>query len=146
MALGAPARHDEIAQAGQQHGGIDLDVDELHGIHIGKREQEGADRRKGGRDAEVPHREAAEAEEPDRRKPRHHDHVGREGIDAEEAQRRMSEAEQQEAVRIAERAAGRIEDQQVGPMHRAREHVTPMLDQGEREVAVLLVAEGAVEA
>ena len=44
VALGSPARKDEIAQAGQQHRRIGLDVDELHGIHIGKREQDGADR------------------------------------------------------------------------------------------------------
>ncbi len=62
------------ADAGQQHGAVGLDVNEFHGVHIGKGEQKCPDRRTSWRDFEMPDGEAPKAEEADGGGPRHHKH------------------------------------------------------------------------
>jgi hypothetical protein len=101
--------------------------------------------RKGRRHAEVAHGEPAKAEEARRREAGHHHHERVEGIEPEPAQARIDRTEQKERVGVAERAARRKEDHGVGPADLAGEHVAPMLEDGEGEIAVLLIAEGAVE-
>ena len=121
-------------------------MNELHGVHIREGEQESADRRVGRPNAEMPDRQTAEAEEPDRGERGDDEHVCGERIDAGEAQRRVDDSEQKERVGVAERTALWKEDDRIAPGSGAREHVPPMLDQRQRKVTVLLVAERAVEA
>ncbi len=141
-----PGGQREIAQHRQQHRAIDLDVDELDCVEIAEREQERADGGEGRRHAEMADGKPAKAEKADRRHRGHHRHEGGERIEAEAAQRRIGRADEEERVGVAERAARGEEDDGVGPMHRASEYVAPVLDDREGEIAVLLVAEGTVEA
>ncbi len=121
-------------------------MDELDRVEIAEREQERADGGEGRRHAEMADGEPAKAEEADRRYRGHHHHEGGERIEAEAAKRGMRGAEQEERVRVAERAAFGKEDDGVGPMDSAGEHMAPVLDDGEGEIAVLVVAERPVEA
>jgi hypothetical protein len=145
-ALAAPARQHEVAQAGQQHGAIGLDMDQLDGVDIGETEHEGADRGGAGRQAEMALGEAVEAEKADRREGRQGQHIGREAVGADDPQRRRDRTQQKKRVGIAERAALRIEEDRIGPMGGTGQHMVPMLDQRDRDIAVLEVPDGAVEA
>ncbi len=58
----------------------------------------------------------------------------------------MDDAKQKKRVGVAECAMLRKEKDRIGPMHRARKDVTPMLDQCERKVAVLVITKCRVEA
>src|SRR5215470_6339528 len=145
MALAFPSRQEEVTEDWKQHGAIGLDVNELHGIQIGEGKQEGADRRIGWRDCEMSYGEAPEAEETDEGHPGDDEHIGRERIDTSKAQRRVGDAEQKKCIRISEHATLRKEEERIGPIRLGRKHMAPMLDQREPQIAVLLIAECAVE-
>ena len=121
-------------------------MNQLDRIDIGEGEQKRADGSSGRRDREMPHREAQKSEISDHREHGHRQHVGGEHVRAEGAERGMHRADQKQRIGVAERAALRIEEQRVGPICRAGENMPPMLDNGQREIAVRFIAECAVEA
>src|SRR5215467_3217699 len=94
----------------------------------------------------MPYGKAPEAEEPYGGGPRHNEHKCCERIDADNTQRRIEDAEEKKRVRIAEYPVLRKKEDRIGPVHRAGKDMAPMFDQGERKIAVLLIAECAVEA
>src|SRR5258708_36634999 len=58
----------------------------------------------------------------------------------------MDVREQKKRVGVAECAALRKKEDWIGPMHRARKDVTPVLDQRECKVTVLVITKCRVEA
>ena len=58
----------------------------------------------------------------------------------------MKKTEQKIRVGITQRSALRIEEDRIGPIGGAGKNMAPVLDQREGDVAILAIAEGAVEA
>jgi hypothetical protein len=58
----------------------------------------------------------------------------------------MDNAKQKKCVGVAESAALRMEEDRIGPMRRTGKDMTPVLDQRQYKVAVLVIAKCAVEA
>ena len=105
-----------------------LHVDELDRIDIGKREQERADRGEGRWHAEVADREAAKAEEADRRTAAITTMKAVKASRPRRAGAPRAAPEQKERIGVAERAPLGKEDDRVGPVHGAGEDVAPVLD------------------
>ena len=141
-----PGGEDEVAQERQQHRAIGLRVNHLHRVHVGEGEQKGADRGPRHREAEMAPRETDESEEADDGEHRHHDHERREHVEAERPQRREHDPIEKHRVGESERPAFGIEEVRVRPVRRAQEHAVPVLDDGDNDLAVGIVAENAVEA
>ena len=145
-ALALPGGQRKVAKRRQQHGAVALHVDELDGVDISEREQEGADGGGGHRQGEVAVGQPHEAEEADGAERRHRQHQGAERVEAEPKEPRVDDADEEEGIGVAERAGLGKEETRVGPTHRAGENVLPVMDQRERDFPIAVVPEHAVEA